>query len=348
MIARPLVSAVTPSFNQGRFLEDTIMSVALQNYRPIEHIVIDGGSTDGTVDVLKRCAKQMQSPGYSLEWISEPDRGYADALGKGFARARGEIIGWLNSDDVYWDRFVAESAVRTLARHPEVDVAFGDVALISETGGLWMIWCFPSFQFKRALRGYIVPQPTIFFRRQVAERHPISSLHAVGLDHAWYLEIGREHRFRHVGRVQAADRDHRARRTHASPNWMEREGQQFLASYGNGYMPSSMERLGDQATRLFMRLKGLGRWAWIFLNPRVAQNLAFPLWIDSPWKVFHRQCTMRLLNRPDLGVRPAPVRWPRTQPLLQSGAISPEFAAGIRESEYHDPAEDTAPSARPF
>ena len=304
-----LVSVVTPSFNQAQFLEETLRSVYLQNYRPIEHIVLDGGSKDGSVEILKRCEREFQGPGYSLTWVSEPDKGFADAVGKGFARARGEIIGWLNSDDVYFDRFVVETGVKALREHSGVDVVFGDVALISETGGLWMIWCFPSFQYKRALRGYIVPQPTLFFRRQVAERHPISGLDAVGLDHAWYLEIGREHKFRHVGRVQAGDRDHGSRRTHTLP-WEVQEAK-LAATYGAGYVPASLDRLNDTITRLVMRLKGLARWAWLFSGTRVAESLAFSPWVDSPWRVFERQCTMRLGNRPDLGSRPVNVRWPR-------------------------------------
>ena len=91
--SQPLVSVVTPSFNQAAFIEETIQSVLKQDYPHIEHIVVDGGSTDGTVDILQRYPH--------LRWISEPDCGQSDALNKGFAMARGEILGWLNSDDTY-------------------------------------------------------------------------------------------------------------------------------------------------------------------------------------------------------------------------------------------------------
>jgi glycosyltransferase involved in cell wall biosynthesis len=309
--ANQLVTVVTPSFNQAKFLEETIRSVALQSYRPIQHVVVDGGSTDGSVDILKRCAAEFRGSGYVLDWISEPDRGFADALGKGFAITRGEIVGWLNSDDVYFDRHVVESSIRELVAHPEVDVVHGDVALISETSGLWMIWCFPRFDYKRALRSYIVPQPTLFLRRSVVQRHPIGSLGVVGLDHAYYLEIGRAHKFRHIHRVQAGDRDHAARRTNTmSSQWTE-ETDQYLKTYGNGYAPTRLDRTHDVLTRLLMRFKGAIYLVRMFAQRNFDDELAFPLWMDSRWKVLRRQFIMRLTRRPDLG--PAPVRH-RTHP----------------------------------
>lgn len=302
--ANQLVTIVTPSFNQARFLEETIRSVALQSYRPIQHVVVDGGSTDGSVDILKRCAKELGNSGYVLEWISEPDGGMPDALGKGFAMARGAIVGWLNSDDVYFDRHVVESATKELREHPDVDVVHGDVALISETSGLWMIWCFPRFDYKAALRGFIVPSPTVFFRRTVVERHPIGSLHVVSVDHAYYLEIGREHKFRHVHRVQAADRSHASRLSNTRSTQMREENKRYLETYGKGYVPTSIDRAHDVFARLAMRFKGAAYLARMFARRGLENELVFPLRMDSRWKVLRRQFTMRLGSRPDLGTPP--------------------------------------------
>src|SRR3989338_5413748 len=112
MTPRPLVSIVTASYNQAQFIEETLRSVREQDYPNLEHIVIDGASTDGTVDVLRRYEGT-----YNMRWISEPDRGHADALCKGFRQATGDILAWLNSDDVYFPGAVT-TAVETFRRHP--------------------------------------------------------------------------------------------------------------------------------------------------------------------------------------------------------------------------------------
>jgi len=92
-VSTPKITIVTPSFNQGNFIDENIQSVLTQNYPNFEHIIIDGGSIDGTVDILKKYSH--------LKWVSEPDRGQASALNKGFRMATGDVIGWLNSDDSY-------------------------------------------------------------------------------------------------------------------------------------------------------------------------------------------------------------------------------------------------------
>jgi glycosyltransferase involved in cell wall biosynthesis len=315
--ANQLVTVVTPSFNQAKFLEETIRSVALQSYRPIQHIVVDGGSTDGSVDILKRCAEEFRDSGYVLDWISEPDRGMPDALGKGFAMARGAFVGWLNSDDVYFDRRVVDVAIEELKENPEVDVVYGDVALISETSGLWIIWSFPRFDYNRALRNYIIPQPTVFFRRVVVEQNPIDPLQTIGIDQLYWLKIGRTHKFRHVHRVQAADRDHASRLSNAiSSRWPE-VTKRFLVTYGKGYVPTSLDRVHDMFTRLLMRFKGAAYLLRMFTKREFEDELVFPLRMDSRWKVLRRQFSMRLNNRPDLG-SPPPFKRQHTADVLES------------------------------
>jgi hypothetical protein len=303
-MSHPLVSIVTPSFNQARFIEETLRSVELQQYRPIHQIVIDGASTDGTVELLKQWEAKDHGPGYSFEWISERDRGHADALNKGFERVRGEIVGWLNSDDLYFDRQTISTSVAALQKHPDVDVVHGEVALISENSGLQMIWCFPKFDYGRALRGYIIPQPTVFFRRCVTDRHRLDPALKVAIDHIYWLQIGKEHKFLKVNRIQAADRDHKARISQVSNNLLMNTARSMCAAYGAEEKPSSILRFQDEMWRLILRVKGLLHVLSLTTRGRLMDELAFPAWIDSAPGFLKRQLTMRITRRIDLGPRP--------------------------------------------
>src|SRR5215204_5758135 len=109
----PKISIVTPSYNQAEFIEETILSVINQNYPNLEYIVIDGGSTDGSVEIIKKYEQ------YFSYWVSEPDKGHADALNKGFAKATGEVMAWINSDDKYFPWTFATVA-EVYSQFPEV------------------------------------------------------------------------------------------------------------------------------------------------------------------------------------------------------------------------------------
>lgn len=163
-ISLPRVSIVTPSYNQARFLEETIRSVLEQDYPDIEYILIDGGSTDGSLEIIKRYAHRLSY------WTSEPDDGQTDAINKGFARASGEILAWLNSDDTYLPRAVTE-AVSFLQDHPEAGMVYGDANLIDEVGRV--LGQFPARQtdYHRLLRGYVhIPQQAAFIRGKLWEQ----------------------------------------------------------------------------------------------------------------------------------------------------------------------------------
>lgn len=160
-IQLPVVSVVTPSYNSSRFIRETIESVLLQKYPAIEHIVIDGGSTDGTLDILREYSH--------LTWISEPDRGQSDALNKGFRQAKGEIIGWLNADDTYEPDAVF-TAVNFLLENDHVDLVYSDARVIDEGNRQIGITKSQPFDLNLLLISNFINQPTVFVRRYIIER----------------------------------------------------------------------------------------------------------------------------------------------------------------------------------
>jgi glycosyltransferase involved in cell wall biosynthesis len=154
----PLVSIVTPSYNQARYLEATIRSVLEQDYPNIEYLLVDGGSTDGSLEIIQRYAHRL------AWWVSEKDRGQTEAINKGFARANGQILAWLNSDDTYQPGAVRE-AVAFLQGNRDVGLVYGDANFIDENGAV--IGRFPAAQTdrRRLRRGYVhIPQQAAFWR----------------------------------------------------------------------------------------------------------------------------------------------------------------------------------------
>lgn len=157
----PRLSIITPSLNQARTLEETIRSVLLQGYPNLEYIIIDGGSTDGSLEILRQYAP------FLTRWVSEPDRGQADAINKGFARATGEIVAWINSDDRYLPNAFVQVA-HAFQRVPDAGLVFGRLELVLEGMTRTIGYTAPP---ARMLDELVLPyQPTCFFRRSVLER----------------------------------------------------------------------------------------------------------------------------------------------------------------------------------
>jgi glycosyltransferase involved in cell wall biosynthesis len=157
---QPVVSIVTPSFNHATFIEKTILSVLDQDYPKIEYIVMDGGSTDGTLDILKKYSSR-------LSWVSEPDKGQSDAINKGFRRVGGEILTWLNCDDVYLPGAV-RVAVQFLVEHPDVAMVYGGADHVDDAGELLRRGRSVNFDLNRPCET-IISQPAAFFRRAAFE-----------------------------------------------------------------------------------------------------------------------------------------------------------------------------------
>ncbi len=202
----PLISVVTPSYNQAPFLEATIRSVLEQDYEALEYIVVDGGSSDRSVSIIEKYADRL------AWWVSEPDLGQTDAINKGFARARGEILAWLNSDDTYESGALSE-AVAFLQANPQVGMVYGDTNFIDARGRVIGRFDARQTDFDRLMRGAVyIPQQAAFFRadlwRQVG---PLDPTFYFAMDYDLWVRLARLAEIRYLpGRLWANFRLHGA------------------------------------------------------------------------------------------------------------------------------------------
>jgi glycosyltransferase involved in cell wall biosynthesis len=214
----PLVSIVTPSFNQARYLEATICSVLDQDYPRLEYIVIDGGSTDGSLELIQRYAPRL------AHWVSEPDLGQADAINKGFAVARGAVFAWLNSDDVYRPGAVSE-AVAYLTSHPEIGMVYSQAFYIDEAGAPIARYPAGPTDHRGLRRGITtIPQQTTFFRSRVWRIvGPLDPAFYYAMDYDLWVRLSAVSPLAFVPRVWAGFRIHdlSKSRREASRCWPE-------------------------------------------------------------------------------------------------------------------------------
>lgn len=200
----PKISIVTPSYNQGKFLARTIRSVSEQSYKNIEHIIIDGGSTDNSLEIIKEHEKLISY------WVSEKDGGMYDAINKGIRLASGDIVAYLNSDDIYKPNAI-QTIVDYFQKHPKTFLVYGDTDYMDADGNFMYTYRYPAFKYNRfiVLNWSSIPQQSSFWRRGIHnEIGYFNTEFKMAGDFEFFARVGKRYRIDHVKQVLASQRIH--------------------------------------------------------------------------------------------------------------------------------------------
>jgi glycosyltransferase involved in cell wall biosynthesis len=275
----PLISIITPSLNQGIYIEENIKSVLNQNYPNFEHIIIDGGSTDGTIDILEKYNH--------LIWVSEKDRGQSAAINKGFKRANGEIIGWLNSDDCY-EPGAFFTAVRELNKTEGKYIVFGDCYLIDKNEER-IGYCkgrlpHPNNFIKYWEKDYTIPQPAVFFYKDILNKigYLDENLHYV-MDYDFWLRISKHYQFTYIKKPIAVMRAHGQAKSSLSYEVFEREWFKILRKY-------SRESLSIHYLKYLLMAQNF--------RSNLMRVYAYSKMEELPLKQFRKRIILSIVNNP--------------------------------------------------
>jgi glycosyltransferase involved in cell wall biosynthesis len=286
-IYSPDITVVTPSYNQGAFIEETIQSVLSQTDVSLEYLVMDGGSTDGTVKILEKYAGR-------LEFVSEKDKGQTDAINKGLHRSHGKIVAYLNSDDVYL-RGAVGKAVRFLGDHPEFAMVYGEGYHVDIHGKIMERYYTEPFDYRRLAEICFICQPTVFLRRELLST--IGYFNAglnYCMDYDYWMRVGKQYAVGYIPEYLALSRIHSEGKTlskqlpfHAEilrtvKNHYGYVPWRWVAAYAHKYLERFLTRetwAKERAFRVLVRL--------IFLFKYMAVNRKLP--IDDFMKQFRRR-----------------------------------------------------------
>ena len=279
-----MVSIIIPSFKQGEFIERTIQSVLEQDYRPIEIIVIDAQSNDNTIEILKKFDKTPE-----VRWVSEPDKGHSDGINKGFQLAQGEIVAWLNSDDVYFTKDVIRTIVTHFEKHPEHDLVYGHVAIISRNDIILRFYLVPPYNANRIKRRNLISQPSVFMRKSIVEAEKFT-IGQIGLDYEYWLRlIHKNYKFFRIDKILACDRHYAERLSVQKKLLIDSQIQETKRTLEiNNQISTKMMYPLDRFSQMKYRLIGV---LYILKMLIYHQNhsLAFPAKIDSFISLVFRQ-----------------------------------------------------------
>ena len=217
------ISIVTPSYQQAQYLEQTIRSVLQQSHAPSEYFVMDGGSSDSSVEIIQQYASQLTG------WVSEKDKGQADAINKGIRRTGGEIVAWINSDDYYLPGAFAR-AVEVFQQHPEAGLVYGDVLSVDANSQPFNLQTFKPYSLNDLMAFRIISQPAVFMRRSVLEQAGLldESYHLL-LDHQLWLRMARRAPIVYIPETLAAARYHAEAKNLARTAGFGREADRIVA-----------------------------------------------------------------------------------------------------------------------
>ncbi len=250
----PKISIITPSFNQAKFLEETILSVLNQGYPNLEYIIIDGGSTDTSVEIIKKYEKQLSY------WVSEKDSGQSEAINKGLRKASGEIVAWLNSDDLYCENTLKHIGSLFL-EHPEAGIIYGDVMNFREdTSEMRVVNQFEIVDFFSRIS---LHQPSIFWRRELlAETDLLDETLYYCMDYDLWMKLFLNYTSLKVDAVFSLFREHSSSKTNSKPIALYLEYQKVVSRFFNSLaLPRWKEKLlrsgiqSDPSTKRYLLKK---------------------------------------------------------------------------------------------
>jgi glycosyltransferase involved in cell wall biosynthesis len=255
----PKISIVTPSFNQGQYIEETILSIINQNYPNLEYIIIDGGSTDNTVEIIKKYEQHL------AYWVSEKDKGQSEAINKGFRKATGDIVCWINSDDFFMPGSLLKVGER-FAKDDSLDLLNGHCLLIDEHSNILSNHFILKQKKWYAERGiYYVSQPSMFWRRKILDEVGLlrEDFHAV-MDKELLIRIFKnDFKIGHINKILAAFRMHSTSKSFEGVSKIFlRDSAELVKMYGNyGRKPKPLFKL---VYRLEKIVRGVYLKKWLF------------------------------------------------------------------------------------
>lgn len=243
---QPLISIITPSYNQGKYLEEAIKSVITQDYNNVEYLVIDGGSTDNSKDIIRKYEKNI------AYWHSRSDNGQSDAVNQGFRYAQGEIVAWLNADDMYMPGTVRRIASE-FRKHPQTDLIYGDCAFVDESGNFirYFTECEPYDKHRLLNFSDYIMQPTTFFRKKKLYEVGLLDLslnYAMDWD-LWCRFAKADAQVKYLPKILAANRDYPESKTKSGGLRRLKEIWRLQKRHITGFWPHAF--WGFTATEIF-------------------------------------------------------------------------------------------------